>query len=108
MFSGDLSLDQDKFKPLANKEFEKILGQKAKEKGHERQQKLMDSVTSVACFAIYVVPASLAILYIVVLGHKAISGEWDMLEDNLKSLLIPVTTYLAGLLSKTVLPKNTD
>lgn len=93
----------ERIAPLSQKKFEELLDQEAKQKGHGRQQRLMDSVTSVACSAIYIVPSVLAVLYVGVLLNKAISGEWSSLEDSLKAMLIPVSTYIAGILSKNIL-----
>jgi hypothetical protein len=94
---------EERIKPLPQKEFDGLLDQEAKQKGHTRQQRLMDAVTTVACFSIYVVPSVLALLYVGVLANKAISGDWDTLEDSLKAMLIPVSTYIVGVLSKNIL-----
>ncbi len=106
MANTDFFNDQEKIKPMADKDFNRLFEQKAKEKGHQRQQKLMDSLTSIACIAIYIVPTVLALLYAAVMAHKAYVGEWQALEDSIIAMLIPVTTYLAGILSKNVLPSR--
>lgn len=102
----DFFTDQEKLKPLAPSDLKKLVEQRSAVRGHERQQHLLDALTSIAVTAIFVVPSVLAALFAGVLIHKAWIGEWSALEDTLKSMLIPVTTYLAGLLSKNVLNRN--
>jgi hypothetical protein len=101
-------MQEEGIKPLSNNDFKKLLVQQKQESGHKRQQKLLNALTSVGSTMVYIIPTILVLLYSAVLTHKAWSGEWDILEDTLKSLLIPVTTYLAGMLSKTVLPTRND
>ena len=102
----DFFTDQEKLKPLPQADLKKLVEQRSAVRGHERQQHLLDALTKIAVTAIFVVPAVLAFLFACVLIHKAVIGQWDALEDTLKSMLIPVTTYLAGLLSQNVLNRN--
>lgn len=108
MSDTDFFTDSERLKPLPQSDFKKLLEQRETQKGHNRKQKLLDALSNIALVAVYVLPAVLALFYLVVLGHKAKIGQWDILEADIKSLLIPVTTYLIGLLSKNVLTRNND
>lgn len=98
--------DSDYIKSVSPHQRKKFRDEDAADSGHNRQQQLLNALTTVAKFAIYAVPSVLAVLYAIILIHKAWIGEWNNLEDTLQSMLIPVTTYLAGLLSKNVLNKH--
>lgn len=103
----DFFTDAENLKPLSTVDFKKLLQQEASKSGHKRQQKLLNALTDIAMIAIYIVPSVLAFLFLCVLIHKGyVMGEWDALETTLTAMLIPVTTYLAGLLSKNVLPMS--
>lgn len=104
----DFYTDSERVKPLPTQIFNQLLEQRAARQGQVRQSKLLNALTTVGIIAIYVVPAILAILYVTVLAHKARVGEWDSLETTLESMLIPITTYLAGLLSKNVLMRKNN
>ncbi|HTE49025.1 MAG TPA: hypothetical protein VK675_03910 [Candidatus Paceibacterota bacterium] len=77
-----------------------------KVKGHERRQKLLDALSIVAQVAIYVIPICLGIFYVLILGHKIVIGDWVGLEGSITSMLIPVITYLVGVMTRSgMLPK---
>lgn len=83
------------------------LASDAKTKDHSRKQSILDSLTWVAKVAIYIVPFFLAIFYLIVLAHKIVINDWDGLEQAIHKLLIPVITYLVGMMSNSgILPKN--
>jgi len=105
MSSGN---SEENIKPASNGEFKRLMIQKAQEQGHKRQQNLLNALTSVCAVLIYIIPGLLIFLYLSVLIHRAIIGDWDKLEDTLKDMIIPVTSYMVGVLSRTVLPKNNE
>ncbi len=73
----------------------------ARGKEHNRRQKLFDALANVGKTSIYIVPLVIGALYLMVLIHKAfISHDWSGLETDVRSMLIPVSTYFAGLMSK--------
>lgn len=108
MKDTDFFTDQEKLKPVPPANLKKILEQKAATDQHGRKKRLLDALTTVAAIAIHAIPSALAILYAGVLVHKAWINQWDALETTLQSMLVPVTTYLAGLLSKNVLERHDD
>ena len=102
----DFFTDQEKLKPLSPASLKEILKKEEAADQHGRKKRLLDALTTIAVIAIHVIPSVLAILYACVLIQKAVTGQWDLLETTLKSMLVPITTYLAGLLSKNVLEKQ--
>lgn len=76
----------------------------ARTRQHERKQRILDALATIAVFAIYAIPVVLAVLYTTVLIHKGyIMGDWQGLGDDVRSMLIPVLAYLAGKLDDTEL-----
>ncbi len=69
-------------------------------RGHARRQKLFDALAGVATVAIYVVPLIIGLFYILVLTHKAYTGDWSGLESDMKSALVPIAAYFIGVMSK--------
>ena len=73
----------------------------AREKEHNRRQKLFDALASVGKIAIYIIPLIIGALYLIVLTHKAfLMREWSGVESDVRLMLIPVSTYFAGLMAK--------
>jgi len=82
------------------------LDKDGKSRDHERKQKILDALSLVAQVAIYVIPICLGGFYIAVLGHMIVVGNWDMLAGSIRSMLIPVITFLVGAMTKSgMLPK---
>lgn len=106
MADTDFFTDSEKLKPLPTTQLKKLIQQEASQKGHHRKQKLLDALTEIAVIAIYIIPLILAGIYFLILIYKAKTGQWNELETTIESMLIPVTTYLVGLLSKNVLIRN--
>ena len=104
----DFFTDKERVKPASPASSKKLLEQQAATDRHARKKRLLDALTTIAVIAIHVVPTVLALLYAGVLMPKALTNQWDSLEETLKRMLVPVTTYLAGLLSRNVLEKQDD
>ncbi len=104
----DYLTDKEKLKPLPGKTFLGLISQEAKQKGHLRQQKIMDAVTSIVCWAIYIIPIILIGLYVLVLIHFSRTDQWERLEETLRTALVPVATYIVGLLSRNILNDKSE
>jgi len=85
---------------------DKDLDKDDRAKAQTRKHRILDALCSTATVAIYIVPLTLGALYVAVLIHQAWTGEWVSLESTLRGMIVPVTTYMAGLLSQNVISKN--
>jgi hypothetical protein len=80
-----------------------------KHRNRRRKHRILDAVTTIAVASIYIIPTALGLLYLLVLIHEAIIGDWDALGSTIQGMIIPVITYLVGVLSNSgILPKNGD
>ena len=85
---------------------DKELENEDKQNTHNRRQKLFDALTNVAITAIYLIPIILILFYIIILTHKITIKDWLGLENDIKSMIIPITAYFVGVMSKSgLLPK---